>query len=127
VIAEVENQIQHGQGVIIFPEGTSTRGDRVLEFKSPFFEVAVRASLPVSYASISYETPAGYLSADEAICWWGDMTFLPHVLQMLTLPSFRATVAFGAEPIRADDRKTLANLAHHAVEECFTPVAGSCA
>jgi 1-acyl-sn-glycerol-3-phosphate acyltransferase len=122
VIGEVERRLARGGAVVVFPEGTSTRGERVLPFKPPLFEVAVRTGSPVSYASISYRTPEGAPSADEVVCWWGSMPFLPHVYRVLTLPSFEATLTFGPEPIVAADRKTLAHRAHTAVERSFTPV-----
>ena len=127
VNAEVEERLRRGQGVVIFPEGTSTRGERVLPFKPSLFEVAVKAEVPVTVASITYCTPPGAPSADMAVCWWGGMDFLPHLRQLLTLPSIQSTVFFGTQPIEASDRKTLADRAHHAVQACFTPVPGSCA
>jgi 1-acyl-sn-glycerol-3-phosphate acyltransferase len=123
VIREVEHRLARGEGVVVFPEGTSTRGERVLPFKPSLFEVAVRTGSPVSYASITYRTPPGSPSAEQSICWWGDMQFFPHLYQLLTLPTFQATLTFGPEPIVAGDRKTLATRAHSAVEQSFTPVA----
>ncbi len=122
VIREVEERLSHGEGIVVFPEGTSTRGDRVLPFKPSLFEVAVRTGSPVSYASLSYRTPPGSPPAEQSICWWGDMYFFSHLYQLLTLPTFQATVTFGSEPIVAGDRKTLASRAHSAVEQSFTPV-----
>jgi 1-acyl-sn-glycerol-3-phosphate acyltransferase len=124
VLGEVGTRLQSGLGVVVFPEGTSTRGDRVLPFKSSLFEIAVRTGSPVSYACIGYRTPPGSPPADQAVCWWGDMSFLPHVYRLLTLPSFQATLTFGPEPLVAGDRKTLASRAHEAVESRFTPVVG---
>ncbi len=124
VVEEVRSRLGAGKGIVVFPEGTSTRGECVLPFKSSLFEVAVLTGSPVSFACISYRTPAGSPPADQAICWWGDMDFLPHLYQLLTLPSFQATLTFGSEPIIAGDRKTLASRAHAAVQSRFTPVLG---
>ena len=54
---EIIQKLSEGEGVIVFPEGTSTKGEDILPFNSSFFEFAARTDLPVSYVSISYRTP----------------------------------------------------------------------
>jgi 1-acyl-sn-glycerol-3-phosphate acyltransferase len=109
--------IGDGRGIVLFAEGTSTRGDAVLPFKSSLLEQAARADFAVSYAALGYRTREGEPPADLAVCWWGDMTFVKHVVSLLYLSEIKATVAFGAEPIRADDRKVLADRLWSAVRE----------
>jgi 1-acyl-sn-glycerol-3-phosphate acyltransferase len=121
----VGDALREGWGVIIFPEGTSTEGREVAPFKPSVFEVAIRTARPVSYAAISYETPAGEVPARLSVCWWGDMTFPDHCYRFLGLPRVRATVSFGEETLRADDRKVLAADAHAAVQRLFRPVTGA--
>ncbi|MFT5050294.1 MAG: 1-acyl-sn-glycerol-3-phosphate acyltransferase [Chlamydiales bacterium] len=123
VIREARERMERGYGVVVFPEGTSTDGSAVQPFKASIFEVAAATGLPVRCASISYVTPAASPPARLAVCWWGDMTFGKHFLELLTLPPFRALVSFGEEPIVAPDRKSLALESQRAVEAIFTPVA----
>lgn len=123
VIEEARRRLEGGFGVVVFPEGTSTDGSSVQPFKASIFQVAAANGLPVSCASVSYVTPESAPPARLAVCWWGDMTFGRHFLELLTLPPFRALVSFGAEPIVAPDRKALALESHRAVEALFTPVA----
>jgi hypothetical protein len=52
------------------------------------------------------------------------MTFLKHLFQMLHLSEIRASVRFGAEAVREEDRKTLASKLHRAVSREFVPVTG---
>jgi 1-acyl-sn-glycerol-3-phosphate acyltransferase len=54
---EIMRRLDAGEGVIVFPEGTSTAGEEVLPFNSSFFEFAARADLPVHYAALGYATP----------------------------------------------------------------------
>ncbi len=122
VIGEVERVLERGSGVIVFPEGTSSGGDEVLPFRPSLFEVAVRMKSPVFPAAVTYQTPPGAAPAELSVCWWGDMSFGPHFLSLLTLPSVRATLTFGAHSITAGDRKELARLAHAAVTGDFVPV-----
>lgn len=124
VIEELRQVLAAGRGAAVFPEATSSDGARVLPFKSSLFEVALRAGVPVSYASLSYRTPPSEPSARSAVCWWGDMSFLPHLYTLLGLSSFQASLVFGSKSLRAGNRKALALEAHHAVTEQFTPVPG---
>jgi 1-acyl-sn-glycerol-3-phosphate acyltransferase len=111
-----------GEGVVLFAEGTSTAGASVAHFKPSLLEPAVRARLPVHYASLSYRTPAGAPPAHLAVCWWGDMTFLRHLYGLFKLPAFEASVVFGPAPVGACDRKALAADLRRAVSRQFVPV-----
>lgn len=122
VIDSVADTLKAGVGVILFPEATSSDGSGVLPFRPSLLEAAARARLPVSYATLTYRTPEGATPAYLSVCWWGEMTFGPHLLKLLRLPGFHATVVFGAQSFREDDRKILAQKLRHAIEEQFLPV-----
>lgn len=124
VLPAVTDRLDAGAGVIVFPEGTSTRGDAVLPFKPGIFEVAVRTSIPVSCAALRYRTPPHSPPAHLSVCWWGDTPFVGHFFRLLALPRIEATVAFGGQPITAGDRKALAARAQEAVSDHFTPLVG---
>jgi 1-acyl-sn-glycerol-3-phosphate acyltransferase len=119
---KIERRMRQGLGVVLFPEGTSTSGERVAAFKPSLLELAATARVPVHYASLSYRTPPGEPTAREAVCWWGDMTFGGHVYRLLQLPRFDATVVFGERPVSANDRKALAEKLHDAVSAQHIPV-----
>jgi 1-acyl-sn-glycerol-3-phosphate acyltransferase len=120
--AEIIQKLNGGEGVIVFPEGTSTKGEDVLPFNSSFFEFAAKTDLPVSYASVSYRTPAGQPPASTMICWWEDISFLAHLFRLFTLPGFTAILDFGEDRIVNTDRKQLASELHQRVKEKFIPV-----
>jgi len=124
VIAALERTLAAGQGVVLFPEGTSTRGEEVARFHASLLEVAAGGRYPVSYASLGYASAPGGPPADMTVCWWGDMEFTGHFWRLLALPGFRASVSFGDERIQDDDRKLLAARLWRAVNALFTPVAG---
>ena len=114
--------LNDGEGVIVFPEGTSTKGEEVLPFNSSFFEFAAEADIPVSYVALGYRTPQGELPASEAVCWWDDTTFMAHMLRLFSLPSFTAILHFGEQPVLNTDRKKLAHELHDRVAGSFVPV-----
>ncbi len=115
-------KLNEGEGVMLFPEGTSTKGEEILPFNSSFLEFAAKTDLPVSYAAISYRTPEGAPPPSESICWWTDITFIDHLLRLFSLKEFTATVNFGDQPIQAPNRKELAAELHRKVKEKFIPV-----
>lgn len=122
VIGLIEQAWQKKQGVIVFPEGTSSKGAGLLPFKPSLLEPAVKAKLPVSYASLTYRTTAPETPAYLSVCWWGDMTFAPHALDLFRLSGFQATLVFGAQTFLEEDRKVLAQKLRAAIEQQFTPV-----
>ena len=122
VVEQIERVLHGGRGVVIFPEGSSTKGAGVQRFRPSLLESAASARLPVSYAALSYRTPPGSAPAHLAVCWWGEMNFTPHLIELLGLPRIHATVCFGDEKIRESDRKVLARRLQDAVERQFQPV-----
>jgi len=119
---EIIKRLDAGEGVIVFPEGTSTKGETVLPFNSSFLEFAARTGIPVSYASISYQTPPGELSAHLAACWWEDISFLAHLWRLFKVKEYTAIINFGDEPVINPDRKMLAAELRDRVAERFVPV-----
>ncbi|MFN2502549.1 MAG: lysophospholipid acyltransferase family protein [Pyrinomonadaceae bacterium] len=118
----IVERLDAGEGVIVFPEGTSTKGDEVLPFNSSFLEFAARREIPVSYASISYRTPEGEPPASIAACWWEDISFFAHLWRLFQVREYTATIFFGEQPVKNPDRKLLANELRQLVVERFIPV-----
>lgn len=119
---KIIERLDAGEGVIVFPEGTSTAGETVLTFNSSFLEFAARAEIPVSYAAISYLTPPGELNASVAVCWGDDIGFLAHLWRLLKMREYTAIIRFGDEPVLNANRKALANELRQRVMERFVPV-----
>lgn len=122
VMGILGRELRRGLGVVIFPEGTSSKGETILRFKPSLLEYAARHDHPVHYAAVSYSVPKGAVPAHESICWWGDAPFGPHFLRLLGLPGFQAKLVFGAEPLHGTDRKDLSERLRAAVEELFVPI-----
>lgn len=120
--AEIIKRFNQGEGVVVFPEGTSTIGETVLPFNSSFFEFAAQANLPVSYAAITYTTPSNNPKATETVSWWDEKTFGEHLWYLFQAKEFTAIVNFGDEPIQNDNRKELAKILHEKISEKFVPV-----
>jgi 1-acyl-sn-glycerol-3-phosphate acyltransferase len=120
--AEIIRRLGEGEGVIVFPEGTSTKGEGVLPFNSSFLAFAANTDLPVTYASITYRMAPGEGRASEMVCWWDDTTLLAHLWRLFSAPGFTAMITFGEHQIQNADRKELARELTDRVREKFIPV-----
>jgi 1-acyl-sn-glycerol-3-phosphate acyltransferase len=119
---EIIERLEDGEGVIVFPEGTSTKGEEIIQFNSSFFEFAAQSGIAVSYASLTYTTPPGEMPASIAVSWWDDTVFAMHMWRLFKLPYYNAIIHFGDEPIMIPDRKKLAKELQQRITETFEPV-----
>jgi 1-acyl-sn-glycerol-3-phosphate acyltransferase len=106
VVNGIREAIAGGSVVVLFPEGTSSDGSMVLPFKSALLESAVQLRTPIAAASIEYALDHG-LVADE-VCYWRDMTLVPHLLNLLCKREIRANYSFSPAKVRAGNRKEIA-------------------
>jgi 1-acyl-sn-glycerol-3-phosphate acyltransferase len=103
---DIEAALADGALVVLFPEGTSSNGQTVLPFKSSLLEPAAQPGHPVWVSHLQYSLNDGDAGGD--VCYWGDHTFLPHVLNLLGKRMIRATVRFASFQPAGADRKQLA-------------------
>lgn len=91
-----------GESLVLFPEGTSNDGNRVLPFKSALLSVAEARlpdgrPLPVQPISIAY-THLGGLPMGRGwrpyFAWYGDMELAPHLWTVLGLGRLTVEVDF---------------------------------
>jgi 1-acyl-sn-glycerol-3-phosphate acyltransferase len=122
---QLNTRLAMGDSLILFPEGTSNDGNRVLPFKSAFFAVAQNtiadgAPLPVQPVSVAYtrldDRPMGR-AFRPFYAWYGDMTLAGHLILALGLGKLTVEVIFHPVVTIADfsDRKGLANHCHDVV------------
>ncbi|MCP4642703.1 MAG: 1-acyl-sn-glycerol-3-phosphate acyltransferase [bacterium] len=110
-----------GEGVAFFPEGQTSPGYEVRPFKGALLQPAAENGWPVHYATIRYETPEGCPPATTHVCWAHGEPFTHHATQLFQLPYFNVTITFGDEPIRATNRKELAEQLQKAVAKNLVP------
>ena len=104
-----------GDNLILFPEGTSSDGSRVLPFRSSFFSVAQSEARPIIQpVSVVYDRLGG-LPAGRAnrpvFAWYGDMDIASHSWRLARFSGLRVTVLLHApmDPARFPDRKMLSH------------------
>jgi len=111
--ADLEASLDSGALVVLFPEGTSSDGQTVLPFKSALLAPATRRWQRLFAGFIRYELDDG--DAGEGICYWKDMTLLPHLINLLSKRAPRVFVRFSQFRQPATDRKELARQLHSEV------------
>jgi 1-acyl-sn-glycerol-3-phosphate acyltransferase len=75
---DISNNINDNQGIIVFPEGTTSPGTKVLKFRTPLLEYPASMNFPVSYVALSYQTPESEEPAYRSVCWWNETPFFVH-------------------------------------------------
>ena len=112
-ITEIKQTLDNGALVVLFPEGTSSGGKTVLPFKSALLAPAAQQNLPLSAGFIRYSLEDGIV-ADE-VCYWRDMTLVPHLINLLGKRGISAHVFFTQIQRGGGDRKELARRLHSEV------------
>lgn len=127
-VREIDNmraRLASGDNLILFPEGTSSDGSRVLPFRSSFFAIAEAGDGPVPLiqpVSVVYDRlgglPTGRASR-PVFAWYGDMDLVSHFWRLGQLSGLRATVLLHAplDPAQFADRKALAQAVWHTVAD----------
>lgn len=87
VLRRIHDLLAAGVSVLNFPEGTTTRGDKVLPFHRGTFGIAQRLGVPVVPVAVRYRDPGS--------AWCDAATFLPHYLRTVGQTRVEVTLAFG--------------------------------
>lgn len=100
---EISRRLDAGDDLILFPEGTSSDGNRILPFKSALFSVAEREvhgrPLTVQPVSIAYLKLDGLPIGREwrpKIAWYGGMNMMSHAWSLFTLGKLTVDIGFHA-------------------------------
>ena len=109
----MRERLQAGDSLILFPEGTSSDGSRVLPFRTSFFAIAEGPDPPlIQPVSVGYDRLAGLptgRSSRPLFAWYGDMDMATHFWRLGQQSGLRATVVLHApiDPARFSNRKAL--------------------
>lgn len=105
VSLQMEAVLAEGLPLVLFPEGTSTDGSEVLPYFPSLLEAALRARAPITPAAVAYAAPG---RPESSFCYYGDVSFLPHLRSLLRVPWAQAKVSFGPTQRGFQDRKQAA-------------------
>jgi len=109
-VASMGERLRRGETLLLFPEGTTTRGKSVARFHSSLFQAALDAAAPVVPVAVSYRG-----SHAEIVPFVGDDAFVPHLWRLLGARGIEVHLAAGPCLTGAADREHLARQARESV------------
>jgi 1-acyl-sn-glycerol-3-phosphate acyltransferase len=129
LVAEMKRKLQQEANLLLFPEGTSTNGEKMLPFQTVPLAAPLRCRsniVPVTLTYKSIEDMPVTAANRDFVYWYGDMDFVSHFWRLLGLRGVEALVTIQPriECFRYKDnsagRKKLA-------EDCYQRVLGKVA
>jgi len=91
----MQERLGAGDILVLFPEGTSSDGQRVLPFKSSFFGAAALDGVKVHPVTVAYATCRNLPMTRRQMptyAWYGDMDLAPHLWEALAFGPLEVTV-----------------------------------
>lgn len=117
-VGAMVKRLVEGTSVVLFAEGTSSDGNRVLPFRSALIGAVDEAAaydagaIQIQPMSVGYTGQQGIPMGRQnrpLVAWYGDLDFMPHFKAFVARGAVDAVVSYG-EPFTADgaaDRKTM--------------------
>ena len=130
---EIAARLLGGDAVVLFAEGTSSDGNRILPFRSALIGAvhhAIGASthherVTVQPLSLAYVNLSGLplgRTFRSRVAWYGDADLIPHLLNVCAAGAIDVVVSWG-EPLSygmSADRKDIARIAEQEVRRLTT-------
>jgi lyso-ornithine lipid O-acyltransferase len=126
LVNEIKQKLKQEANILLFPEGTSTNGERMLPFQPAPLAAPLRNRsiiVPVTLVYTKIEEQPVCVTNRDLIYWYGDMDFITHFWRLLSVRSIEVMVTIQPkiECFRYEDtspgRKKLA-------EDCYDRVLG---
>lgn len=114
--------LSRNESLMVFPEGRTSRGERVRPFKAAFMQVAIDLGCPVVPASIRYVTPPDWPPASVVVGWEEWPPLLVHIWRAFHVPRITCEIKFGDTIVSATSRRALADTLHRAVSDLYRPM-----
>ena len=123
-LKSIAEALKQGHSIVLYPEATSGDGEKVLPFKKTLIMAAAHAGVPILPAVINFTSinkGAFDLNSRDAVCWYGDITFIVSLWRALGLSELSIDVEvlppqyFTPE----QDRGLVANQLHEMISARF--------
>ena len=95
LVREMRQKLNQETNVLLFPEGTSTNGERILPFQTAPLAAPLRNRsiiVPVTLAYKRIDDEPVTAANRDLLYWYGDMEFVPHFWKLLSLRSIELIV-----------------------------------
>ncbi len=129
-LSELRNAQVEGINVAIFPEATSTNGEKILKFKRPFFISAIDAGKSIVPVCLNYRTVGGQPingKNRDNVFWYGDMGFVESLIGLSSCGGAEVELHFlsAISTSANSDARLLAEVSQAAIEAVYQPVPAS--
>ena len=126
-IGEISHALDTGFSVVVFPEATSTNGSAILPFKRSLLKSAIDTGKPILPLCINYEKIDGEAvntKSRNMLCWYGEMTFVPHFFSMMWPTEIEISITVQPEiPVCKDStRDVLIEKAYEAITKDYKKI-----
>ena len=91
-LPKLQQRLESGTSVLIFPEGTTSTGEFCLPFKPMFYQAAIRSNMLIQPVSLCYEHADGSPCTDVAFI--GDDEFSVSFKHILNKPKIIAHITY---------------------------------
>jgi 1-acyl-sn-glycerol-3-phosphate acyltransferase len=123
-IESITEILRMGLNVALFPEGTTSNGERVLPFKTPLLSVAERAGVEILPLCIKYRRIDGENVNEtnkDLVYYYGDMKFFDHLFKLLPLKSIDIELILldNIDPRSVSSRKEMARSIYYMISSEF--------
>ena len=125
-VSEIAKRVASGTSVVLFAEGTSSDGNRVLPFRSALLgaieDQSGGGSILMQPMAMTYVGQHGLPMGRQhrpLVAWYGDLDFMPHSNAFIERGAVDALVTYG-DPVSADrdiDRKAMSKRLEGTVRE----------
>ncbi|MDE0854326.1 MAG: lysophospholipid acyltransferase family protein [Nevskia sp.] len=120
LIQALASHLRDGGSATVFPEGTTTDGERMLKLQPRLFAAAIESDVPVLPIALRYSRAA---NGENIAAFVGEQTLTNNLLRLLKEPQLTVELTYCA-PIRpqsGQDRAALAQGAHDAICAVVAP------
>lgn len=126
-MGEIRQALQQGFSVTLYPEGTSTNGERVLPFKKTLMTTVAGTGVPILPTVINYRKIDGEPMSHkwrDYVCWYGDQTFWPAMIRIFQVGSVEIDLEYCEEVVvhSEEERKEIAAVVQRAVMQRYTKI-----
>ncbi|OIQ74155.1 1-acyl-sn-glycerol-3-phosphate acyltransferase [mine drainage metagenome] len=118
VMHGIAQALRDGQRVSVFPEGTTSPGDRILPLHANLFQAAVSACAPVQPVLLRY-LDAATGAPSQAPAYVGDDSLLCTLWRIARAPRLCASVSY-LTPLHGGERRALARAVQDSLQHALS-------
>lgn len=126
-ILEIREALKQRFTVVLYPEGQSANGERVLPFKKSLLVAAAGTGIPILPVIVNYRLVDGQPMSHQwrdHLFWYGDHGFFAHVIRLFSLKSIDVDLEFEREVMvhSEQERREIAARLQSTIEAKFHPI-----